>query len=186
MASHAHRSSPSEQAVLGATGRERKQWFELLDAWGAATRAHRDIAAWLRSNHNIENWWAQTLTVDYERARGLRRPGAKRDGTFSMTASVTVEVSAKRAFAAFVGTKLRQRWLPGTTMRERTSKPGRSARFDWKDGSTRVNIGFTAKGTRKSQIALQHERLPNAKAAKNMKTFWRNHLNALKALLECQ
>src|SRR6185312_6602279 len=164
MASQAHRSSPSDQAMLEATGRERKQWFALLDAWKATTRTHRDIAAWLMSTHNIENWWAQTLTVDYERARGLRQPGAKRDGTFSVTASVTVGVSAKRAFEAFMEPKLRQRWLPGATLQERTSKSARSARFDWKDGTTRVNVGFTAKSPKKSQIALQHERLPNAKA----------------------
>lgn len=184
MASQAHRSSPSEQAVLRATGRERKQWFALLDAWEATTRAHRDIAAWLMSDHNIENWWAQTLTVDYERARGLREPGAKRDGTFSVTVSITLGVSAKRAFAAFVDTKLRQRWLPRATLQERTSTSGRSARFDWKDGSTRVNVGFTAKGTTRSQVALQHERLSSAQAAKEMRAFWRNHLDTLKALLE--
>jgi uncharacterized protein YndB with AHSA1/START domain len=186
MASQAHRSSPSEQAVLGATGRERKQWFALLDAWDAKTRTHRDIAAWLMSDHKIENWWAQTLTVDYERARGLREPGAKRDGTFSITASVTVGVSAKRAFDALVDTKLRQRWLSGATLQQRTAISGRSARFDWKDGTTRVNVGFTAKAAKKSQIALQHERLPSAKAAKEMKAFWRIHLDALRALLEAR
>jgi len=184
MASQLHRSSPSEGAVLEATGRERKQWFGLLDAWGAVTRTHRDIAAWLMSNHGIGNWWAQTLTVDYERARGLRQPGAKRDGTFSVTASVTVGVSAKRAFEAFVDAKLRRRWLPDGMLRERTSKVGRSARFDWEDGETRVNVGFTAKGVRKSQIALQHERLADARVASEMKAFWRGHLEALKALLE--
>jgi uncharacterized protein YndB with AHSA1/START domain len=178
------RSSPSDRAVHEATGRDRKHWFARLDAWKATTRTHRDIAAWLMSNHNIENWWAQTLTVDYERARGLRQTGAKRDGTHSVTASVTVEVSAKRAFESFVESKQRQRWLPAATLRERTSTAARSARFDWKDGTTRVNVGFAAKGTKKSQIALQHERLPNATAAKEMKLFWRKHLDALKALLE--
>ena len=50
-------------------------------------------------------------------------------------------------------------------MRERTSQPGRSARFDWEGGDTRVNVGFTAKGKGTSQVALRHERLPNAKGA---------------------
>lgn len=157
-----------------------------MDSWGAAGRAHRDIAAWLMNEHGVDHWWAQTLTVDYERARGLRKPGAKRDGTFSVTASVTVQVSAKRAFEAVVEGKVRRRWLPGATLRERTSKAARSARFDWEDGATRVNVGFTAKGTGKSQVALLHERLANAKAAKEMKTFWRGRLGALKELLEGQ
>ena len=45
-----------------------------------------------------------------------------------------------------VDAKLRKRWLPGAVMREHTPQPGRSARFDWENGVTRVNVGFIAKG----------------------------------------
>jgi hypothetical protein len=31
-------------------------------------------------DHGISNWWAQTLTVDYEQARGLRKAGDSRGG----------------------------------------------------------------------------------------------------------
>lgn len=69
-------------------------------------------------------------------------------------------------------------------MRERTSQPGRSARFDWEDGATRVNVGFTANGEAKSQAAVEHERLPDAQAAEAAKARWRERLTALKELLE--
>ena len=93
-------------------------------------------------------------------------------------------VPVERLFAAFVDAELRERWLPGDVLRERTSQPGRSARFDWEDGATRVAVGFTAKGESKSQVALQHERLPDAEAAERTRVYWRERLAALKVTLE--
>lgn len=174
----------SNEAVERATGRARDEWFALLDAWGAVERKHSEIAAWLVAEHGVEHWWSQTLTVDYEQARGLRPLGGSRDGTFAIGATKTVAVPVERLFAAFVEPELRERWLTGGTMSERTSQPTRSARFDWEDGATRVVVGFTSKSADRSQVALQHERLPDGEAASDAKAFWRERLAALKALLE--
>jgi Domain of unknown function (DUF4287) len=179
-----HEPRTSGEAVRRATGRDRDEWFALLDAWGAAGRKHGEIAAWIMREHGIANWWAQTLTVDYEYARGMRQPGGNRDGTFAAGATKTIAVPVKRLFESFVDARVRKRWLSGHVMRERTAQPGRSARFDWNDGATRLIVGFTAKGKAKSQIALQHERLPTAHAAKKAQTYWRERLTALKTLLE--
>ena len=54
-------------------------------------------------------------------------------------------------------------------MRERTSRPHRSARFDWADGGTRVGVTLEAKGDAKSQLALEHERLPEVQTAQKTK-----------------
>jgi len=173
-----------DEAVRQATGRKRDEWFALLDRWGGTTQQHREIAAWLMREHGVGSWWAQTLTVHYERARGLRPPGGSRDGTFTVNASTTVGVPVKRLFKAFIDERLRSRWLPGAPMRERRSQPERSARFDWKDDATRVNVGFVAKGEARSQAALSHERLPDAEAARKARAYWRGRMTALKALLE--
>jgi hypothetical protein len=130
------------------------------------------------------DWWAQTLTVDYEQARGLRAPGGARDGTFTVGVSRTVAVPAQRLFDAFVDATPRRRWLPGAVLRERTSIRSRSARFDWKDDGTRVIVGFTPKGRTRSQVALNHERLRSARAAREAKAYWSERMAALKALLE--
>jgi hypothetical protein len=132
----------------------------------------------------MDNWWAQTITVDYEHARGLRPPGGSRDGTFAVNASRTVDVPVDRLFQAFVNPRQRNRWLPDAVMHERTSRPGRSARFDWEDGATRVIVGFDAKGEGRSQVAVQHERLPSAAAATKLKAYWRDRLDALRVMLE--
>jgi hypothetical protein len=184
MTSTAHQPRHSDETVRRASGRGWAEWFALLDAWGAADRAHGEIAAWLAAEHDVASWWTQAITVEYEHARGLRAPGGGRDGLFSAGASKTVAVPVERLFAAFVDAEQRERWLCGAALRERTSQPGRSARFDWDDGSTRVLVGFTAKDEARSQVALQHERLPSSEAAEKAKAFWRERLTALKALLE--
>jgi uncharacterized protein YndB with AHSA1/START domain len=174
----------SSAALRKASGRDRPEWFALLDAWGAPGRPYREIADWLTGRHSLSDWWAQKLIVEYEEARGLRAPGVRRDGTFEVGASKTVAVPVDRLRAAFVDARLRKRWLPGAVMRRESSQPGRSARFDWEEGPSRVEVGFTAKGSAKSEVTLQHKRLPDAKAAQEMKEFWRERLDALKALLE--
>jgi uncharacterized protein YndB with AHSA1/START domain len=87
-------------------------------------------------------------------------------------------------YEAFVDESLRERWLPEGELRERTASRPRSARFDWGDGETRVNVTFTAKGETKSAAALEHERLADAEQAERMKAFWRDRVAALKEVLE--
>ncbi len=173
----------AEEKVLEVTGRGWQDWFRLLDEWGAPSRTHTEIARWLREEHRVDGWYAQALTVGYERARGLRAPGEKADG-FAVTASRTVAVPVERLFAAFEDVPLRQRWLPGAGMRTRTATAPRSARYDWEDGSTRLIVGFEDKGESKSLVSLSHERLPDAETADEMKAWWRERLTELKALLE--
>lgn len=167
-----------------ATGRDREEWFGILDAWGAPGREYREIADWLTGDHGISSWWAQKVIVEYQEARGLRDPGVRRDGTFEITASKTVAVPVGRLFAAFADAELRARWLPGVEMRERMSQPGRSLRFDWEGGATRVVVSFAASGEGRSQVALQHEHLPDVTSADEKKAYWRERLAALKTELE--
>jgi uncharacterized protein YndB with AHSA1/START domain len=176
---------PSAAAVRRATGRDWDEWFAVLDRCGAVRRSHGEIAAELAQTYGVGSWWSQAITVEYERARGLRAPGSGRDGQFQVTASKTVAVPVEQLFAAFVDADIRRRWLADAELRERTARPGRSVRFDCgAERSSRIAVGFTAKAAGRSQVALLHERLPDADAAQGARTYWREHLTALKALLE--
>jgi uncharacterized protein YndB with AHSA1/START domain len=174
----------SEEAIREATGRSYAQWFGLLDEADMVARKHSEIASNLTDQHGVSSWWAQTITVSYERARGLRPAHGGRDGLFSVSASKAIDAPVERVYEAFTEDALRERWLPGGELRERTSQPGRSARFDWGEGETRVNVGFYPKGEGRSQVAVAHERLPDPQTGEQMKHHWRERLNALKALLE--
>lgn len=173
-----------QSGIQRATGLDYDEWFALLDRWGAPGRPFREIADWLEGEHDLGSWWAQKLIVEYEQARGLRPPGVRPGGTFAVGTSKTVGVPVERLYHAVVDPNKRERWLPGAVMRERTSRPGRSARFDWADDGTRVGFTFEAKGDAKSQLAVEHERLPGPEAAQKTRAFWRERLNALKAELE--
>jgi hypothetical protein len=124
----------------------------------------------------VPGWWAQTVTVGYERARGMRALHERPDG-FSVTASKTVGVPVERLFEAVVAPA----W---PELRLRTAQPGRSARFDWEDGETRVAVGFEAKGDAKGVVSVEHSRLPDAETAERTKLEWRARLVELKRGLE--
>jgi Domain of unknown function (DUF4287) len=173
----------AEERVAEATGRGWQAWFKLLDRWGAASHSHTEIARWLREEHGVDGWYSQSITVGYERARGLRAPGQRPDG-FAAGASRTIAVPVERLFEAFTDDGLRERWLPGAELHVRTATAPRTARYDWEEGSTRVIVGFEAAGDRKSRVALSHERLPDADTAEEMKSWWREHLTELKSRLE--
>lgn len=183
--SPARRDRPAgPTGIERATGRDYDAWFAALDRWGAPGRPFREIAGWLEGEHALSSWWAQKLIVEYEQARGLRPRGARPGGTVAVGASKTVAVPVERLYDAVVEPEQRERWLPGAVVRVRTSRPHRSVRFDWAGDGTRVSVTFEAKGDARSQIALEHERLPDPETAERTKTFWRERLAALKADLE--
>lgn len=173
----------SEEKLQEATGRTWRSWFARLDETGAVRRPHREIARWLIEEHALDHWWAQTITVGYEQARGLRAPGQNATG-FEVSVSKTVSVPVRRLYRAFVDDAQRRLWLPAAELRLRTATPHKSARYDWEDGSTRVNVGFTQLDATKSRIAIGHERLPDSDTAEEMRAFWRGRVAALKPMLE--
>lgn len=169
----------ADATVAERTGRTWSEWLAELDRWGAAERTHTEIARHLAAEHGVPGWWAQTVTVGYERARGRRAVHQQADG-FSVGASRTVAVPVERLFEAVCDPA----WPTEGALRLRTAQPGRTARFDWEGGATRVVVGFAAKGDTKSTVAIQHERLPDAETAERMKTYWRERLVELKRVLE--
>lgn len=171
----------SDEAIRRRSGRGWQEWFKLLDESGAAEKSHAEIARWLKQEAGISGWDAQGITVSYERARGRRKVGEGPSG-FSASVSRTVNAPVGTLFDAFVKEDVRRRWLPDATLRERTATRPKSARFDWEDGRTRLIAYFTAKGEDKSAVAIEHEKLADAEEAAELKAFWRERLDALKAL----
>jgi hypothetical protein len=173
----------SDERIRERTGRGWEEWFDLLDAAGMAGRSHREVARWVAEQLGVVPlaWAAQAVTGSYERARGGRQVGQHADG-FTVTASRTVAVPAEALFTAVVVD--RGEWLPGVGLRERTSTPPRSARFDWEDGATRVHVTIDAVGTARSRVTIAHVRLPGAEEARHRGAWWRERLLALKARLE--
>jgi uncharacterized protein YndB with AHSA1/START domain len=177
--------STSDATIRERTGRGWEDWFDRLDEWGAAERPHREVARWVAGELGIEPlaWDAQAIAYSYERARGLRVVGQRANG-FATSTTRTVAVPVDRLYDAVVEAALRERWLPGAQVRERTATRPKSARFDWGDGESRVHVAFAARDGARSTVSLEHGRLRDAAEAERMKAFWRERLAALEALLE--
>ena len=177
----------SDDAVRAKTGRDWAEWVRELDARGAVSMPHRDIARLVHESYGVPDWWTQTVAVGYERIRGLREIGQRRgDGsdsrTFEASKSKTFAVSVSRVYRAFSHKATRERWLPGVALKIRTSTRDKSMRITWPDG-TSVHVYFVAKGPKKSQVALQHVGLSERQEVTASKEYWTERLEALFGVL---
>lgn len=184
----------ADYAVLGGksdailkekTGCTWERWVKALDRVNAATWPHPKIAKYVQEKYRIPGWWAQTVTVGYERIKGLREVGQRRDGSFEASKSRTFPVPLSRLYRAFNHAPTRARWLPDVDLAVRTAVRDKSMRITWPDHTT-VDAWFLDKGERKSQVALAHAKLPDRSAVNRMKQYWAQRLDVLRDLLVAQ
>jgi hypothetical protein len=177
-ADYAKLAGRSDAILKERTGCTWERWVKALDRAKADTWPHREIAKFVMEKYKIPGWWAQTVTVGYERIKGLRAVGQRRDGSFEANKSKTFEVPLARLYAAFSNARLRARWLPGVDLTVRTATREKSIRITWPD-RTSVVVGFERQGPRKSLAAVQHGKLADRDTATRMKEYWAERLGAL-------
>jgi uncharacterized protein YndB with AHSA1/START domain len=170
----------SDASVQKGSGRNWAEWVAILDKARAAEKPHGEIAAYV-SSLGTPGWWTQMVTVGYERIRGLRSKGQRRDGGFEASKSRTFHVPVETLFSAFANSRKRAKWLPVKIVIE-SSALHKRMRITWDDG-TPVLLGFLSKGAAKSAVAVQHQKLPDKAAADAMKTSWSEHFDRLAELL---
>ncbi|MFY9344620.1 MAG: hypothetical protein WAT39_19160 [Planctomycetota bacterium] len=167
----------SDAAVKKATGCTWEKWVKALDHHGAAALPHAAIVRLIDAKYHIAGWWAQTVTVGYERIRGLRAKGQRRSGKFDISKSRTFAVPIEQLYDAFTPGRL-PRWLDGQTPALRTTTRPKSMRLKWHDGTT-VDIHFWRKGPAKTQVALGHQGFANRADAERMRAWWTDRFGAL-------
>ena len=171
----------SDAAVQAKTGKTWDAWFKILDKAGGKKMNHQEIVAYLSEKYNVGPWWRQMVTVTYEQARGLREVHQKTGG-YSASSSKTFAAPLAKLYKAWSDAKLRRRWLPEKGIVIRKATPEKSMRITWSDGKTSVSVNFYAKGEAKSQVALEHEKLPDAKTVAQMKAYWARALDRLQEM----
>jgi len=173
----------SDVAVSAKTGKNWKQWFAIIDKAGGKKMTHQEIVKLLNSKHNVGPWWGQMVTVTYEQQSGLRQNHEKPDG-FEISVSRTLNVPVSSIYSAFADENTRNSWLAEDGLVVRKSTKNKSMRVTWKDGKTSLSINFAAKEKGKSQVVVQHMKLPSATAASRMKTYWAKALDRLQENVE--
>lgn len=179
-ADYARLAGMSDAKVREKTGRTWADWVALLDDIRAADLPHRGIARHV-SSLGTPDWWAQMVTVGYERIRGLRQRGQRRDGAFEASKSRTFNVPVEVLFDAFANPRKRRGWLP-VEIAVRSASPPKRMRVTWDDETT-VQLEFASRSDRKSTVAVQHQKLGDRSAAEAMKRAWTAHLERLEAAL---
>jgi hypothetical protein len=172
----------SDAVLKARTGCTWERWVKALDRVQAYTWSHGEIVKHVHEKYAIPGWWAQAVTVGYERIKGLRAVGQRRDGSFEATKSRTFAVPLVRLYRAFHDARTRARWLPGVDLTVRTATRGKSMRITWPD-LTSVEVNFSSRGAAKSQVALSHGKLADRAAATRVKQYWVERLDALKEVL---
>ena len=170
----------SDAVIKKQTGRTWSEWLATLDAFGGREKPHRDVAEHVHAL-GVRDWWAQTVTVGYERIVGLRERGQRRGGSWEASKSKTFNVPVETLFDAFASARTRKRWLD-VSLKIRTSTKPKSMRITW-DDETSVDLWFQSKGPAKSSVAVQHVKLTSKADADRRKQYWSERLNALATLL---
>ncbi|HEY8108672.1 MAG TPA: DUF4287 domain-containing protein [Patescibacteria group bacterium] len=181
----------SDEAVEKATGKRPKQWFALIDKAGGAELAHKEIARYLYDEQGVAGWWAQMITVEYERSRGKREVGETADVGFEVGVHKTVEISKAAAWKAVTSTNWMSRWLYATPRlvegrpfnnekvagEVRVVQPGEKIRLAWKptgwERSSTVQILVQTAPSGKTRLAFHHEKLADAKMRERMRAHWK-------------
>ncbi len=168
----------SDAVMKARTGRVWKEWVQALDWHSAHELPHREIAEIVSGEFGVGDWWSQTVVVGYERIKGLRAIGQRRDGSYEASKSRTYAVPVKKLFDAWAKATSRRRWLGENGVKVRTATSPKTMRLGWSDG-TIVAVGFMPKGRGKSMVAVQHTKLPSREAADRVRKFWSERLDAL-------
>jgi hypothetical protein len=172
----------SNAAIKAKTGCAWDKWVKSLDYHGAERMSHREIADLVSETYKVPAWWTQTVTVGYERIKGLRARGQRRDGTFEASKSRTFPVPVGTLVDAWADSKSRKRWLGEPGVKVRTATAPKSMRIGWSDGSI-IAINFMSKGAGKSSVAVQHTKLADRDTAEKLKSYWAAKLDALGEVL---
>ena len=171
----------TDAAVQAKTGKSWAEWALALDSIGAQAHNHSEIVKMLDKEWPaVGAWWRQTVTVGYERIRGLRERGQLCNGAFAASKSKTFPVTLSVLYRAF-SDDVRDGWMGSPTV-VRTATENRSMRLTWPDGTV-VAAWFTDKGA-KSSVAIQHDKLESAERRAREKEAWGERFSVLAALLK--
>jgi uncharacterized protein YndB with AHSA1/START domain len=177
----------NEDKVRAATGKSLKQWNEILDADGCRGKTHKEIADMLHGN-GMDYWWAQTVTVEYERHIGRRVLGETADGTFQLGARKTIAVSPEVLWNEIRSALEFQPASHGASGEVTTLEEGSHLRMRWSEPGweshsiLQLRVESTAPG--RSVLSVHHEKLPDAASRETLLERWKSVLAGMQIRLE--
>ncbi|MBK8096918.1 MAG: SRPBCC domain-containing protein [Planctomycetes bacterium] len=195
---------PTDAACRQATGKTLAQWFAVLDQSPGPAAGRRELAQAALTAVGKDEWWATTLAVEYEKARGQREKDGRPRG-YSICVTKTVAAPLPEVFAAFGKAELLARWFgagssvhfaDGGVLRDGDGdqltftriRADKDLRASWQSSDlapdSQVEVLFADKGKGRTGITLNHTRIQLRRDADVLRLGWGQCLQALRELLE--
>lgn len=192
-----------DEAVRKATGKSWAEWVTELDAAGAETMSHTEIAHMLQESKRVESaWWCQSVTVGYEYAKGRRVRGQAASGKFSLSVSRTIPADPAMLWSLLLAPAGLRCWLgtidhfeavkgwpfetdEGVCGAVRGVEPWKRLRLSYQPAAhaSQSTLLLTLSGTGdRAILRVDHEKLTDATARQAMKQRWQQALDCLQAL----
>ena len=179
--------SINRRTITEKTGQSLEEWTDLLDRAGFREKPHRDIAFFLNKNQGLSAWWAQEVTVEYEKVIGRRVTGQTGKTGFQLGVSRTLNTSAGELWNWLTSEKGRT-WYSGIAsegietelrvLKERSHLRLRWKMPDWTSYST-LQIRTAVKGPNKAAITIHQEKLANQKTREQMLRYWKEKMDQI-------
>ena len=167
----------SDDSLREATGKGWNEWCDILDAWPGHTGGHTAIASYVRGDLGVDGWWAQTVTVGYERITGLRLPYQQPDGTFNAGKSRTVAAAAADLKAMLIDDADRADLFPGFETELRSRPTSKTVRIGIGPGTAQIALEALPDG--RTKVSVVHEKLPSFDEVEQWKAYWSEWLEAI-------
>jgi hypothetical protein len=178
----------SDASVLKKTGKDLAHWFAVLDKFGAVEKGHTAAARHLYETHGVDGWYAQGITVSYERERGVRGVNQRCDGAWEVSVSKTITATTAQLVKAFTDARKRNDWIGEADPKlakamaegvaDKKSKgfvvrPDGLARFRYRWDGTIVQLYAYPKPGGKIALTVQHTKLANGDAVEKYRSQWK-------------
>jgi hypothetical protein len=164
-----------DDRIVEATGRGWDEWCSIIDDQPGRDAGHTAIAAHLVERHGVDGWWAQTVTVGYERIRGIRLKYQMADGTFTAGKSKTVDIDCELLRKMLLVD--RDDLFPGFDTELRSKPESRNVRITIGAGTAEFSLEPTADG--RTKVTIAHAKLPTSAEVTAWRQYWTDWLVAL-------
>jgi hypothetical protein len=167
----------ADDTLREATGKGWDEWCEVIDGWPGNQEGHTAIATFLREDHEVDGWWAQTITVGYERITGMRLPYQQPDGTFSAGKSRTVAADPGLLRDLLLNDEDRADLFPGMETELRSRPTAKTLRIGIGPGTAQIAIETVDDG--RAKVSIAHDKLPSPESVEDWKAYWTDWLEAI-------
>ncbi len=167
----------SDDAIRSGTGRGWDEWCDLIDEYPHRADGHKAIADHVRNDHGVDAWWAQGVTVGYERITGLRLPHQMADGTFTANKSRTVTIDHDVLRRLLLDDIDRAHLFPDIATEVKSKPTAKTIRMTIGQGVAKIRLEDRSDG--RTRVTIEHEQLPTFDEVEEWKFYWTEWLDAI-------